>query len=101
MAPEDVQNEIKLIFARACADALRNTADAILGIEDGEQRKRAAEAHGAAFASAFIVVSRYFTGESVLTCRPETLVVEPAHAAQSNSTPEVEPQQSSALLGQP
>jgi hypothetical protein len=100
MTPEDVQNEIKLIFARACAESLKDTADAILGIEDGDVRKRAAEAHGAAFASAFIVVSRYFTGESVLTFRPETLVAEPAHTDQSSSTHEAGSQQPSAPPGQ-
>ena len=56
MSPEDVQSEIKLIFARACAESLKETVGSILAIKDDSEKVRAAEAHGAAFASAFIVV---------------------------------------------
>lgn len=93
-APEGEQNEIKLIFARACAESLKETAGSILAIKDDGEKVRAAESHGSAFASAFIVVSRHFICETTL---------KPAQQActdQSSSTPEAEPQQSSALSGQ-
>lgn len=86
------RRKIELIFAQACADSLKETADAILAIEDGESRKRAAEAHGAAFASAFVLVSRYFTGGAEPTERPAPLGEQQAHAAPSNSAGEAAPQ---------
>ena len=95
MSPEDVQNEIKLIFARACAESLKETAGSILAIKDDGERVRAAESHGAAFASAFIVVSRHFTRETTSTLASR------AHTAQSNSTHEAAPQSLSTLPGQP
>lgn len=95
MSPEDVQNEIKLIFARACAESLKETASAILAIKDDDEKVRAAESHGAAFSSAFIVVSRHFICETTL--KP----AQQACTAQSSSTHEAEPQQSAALPGRP
>lgn len=82
MSPKDVQNEIKLIFARACAESLKETVGSILAITDDGEKVRAAESHGAAFASAFIVVSRHFICETTL--KPAQL----ACTAQSSSTRE-------------
>ena len=82
MSPEDVQNEIKLIFARACAESLKETVGSILAIKDDGEKMRAAESHGAAFASAFIVVSRHFISETTL--KP----AQRACTAQSSSTRE-------------
>jgi len=79
------RRRIELIFAQACADSLRETADAILAIEDSDSRKRAAEAHGAAFASAFVLVSRYFTCGAALTGQGEPLGEQEAHESLSSS----------------
>lgn len=85
MTSEEVQNEIKLIFARACAESLKETAGSILAMGDGE-REEAAKAHGAAFASAFVFVSaRFRSGCSATQAERE-------HTGQSSSTPEAEPQ---------
>ena len=94
MSPEDVQSEIKLIFARACAESLKETVGSILAIKDDSEKVRAAEAHGAAFASAFIVVSRHFICET--TPKPAQL----AGTDQSSSTHEAGSQSSSARPGQ-
>lgn len=62
MCPEELKSQIQLIFAQACAEALKNNANALLGLKDGEA-ETVAKAHGEAFASAFVVVSRHFTGQ--------------------------------------
>jgi hypothetical protein len=60
---QELNQQIKLIFARACADALKVTADAILSIDSDKDRQQVAEAHGRAFASAFAYVAREFISE--------------------------------------
>lgn len=95
MTPEDVQNEIKLIFARACAESLKETAGSILAIKDDGEKVRAAESHGAAFASAFITVSRHFICETTLK-RAQL-----ACTAQSSSTREAGSQPLATPADQP
>ena len=59
MSPEAMQQEIQLIFARACAESLKESVGYILRDDLKEEKARA---HGEAFASAFVFMSRYFTG---------------------------------------
>ncbi|HHK0933998.1 TPA: hypothetical protein ACRXYB_006252 [Pseudomonas aeruginosa] len=56
------RRQIELIFARACAESLKESARDILALGEGD-REAAAKAHGEAFASAFVFVSRCFTSE--------------------------------------
>lgn len=97
MSPKDVQNEIKLIFARACAEGLKTEVAEILTIKDIDERERTAKAYGETFASAFIFVSRYFTDQAAPTQPSQSS----AHTTLPSSTPEAEPQQPSAIHGQP
>jgi hypothetical protein len=60
---QELNQQIKLIFAQACANALQATADAILSIDSDKDRQQVAEAHGRAFASAFAYVAREFISE--------------------------------------
>lgn len=59
MTPEQFKQEMQLIFARACAESLRESVGYILRDDLKEEKARA---HGEAFASAFVFMSRYFTG---------------------------------------
>ncbi|WJD60612.1 hypothetical protein [Pseudomonas kurunegalensis] len=59
MTQEELQQEIQLIFARACAESLKESVGYILRDDLNEEKARA---HGEAFASAFVFMSRYFTG---------------------------------------
>ncbi|MCY1306572.1 hypothetical protein D9M71_371330 [compost metagenome] len=73
MCPEELSQQIQLIFAQACADALKNNADALLGLKDGEV-EQVAKAHGEAFASAFVFVARHFIGQLPYSDRATPLV---------------------------
>ncbi|WP_025126451.1 hypothetical protein [Pseudomonas sp. PH1b] len=58
MAPEQFKQEMQLIFARACAESLKESVGGILRDDLKEEKARA---HGEAFASAFVFMARYFT----------------------------------------
>lgn len=62
MCPEELKSQIQLIFAKACADGLKDMAQQILDLRDPD-REAAAKAYGEAFASAFVFVSRHFIAE--------------------------------------
>lgn len=59
MTQEELKQETQLIFARACAESLKESVGYILRDDLKEEKARA---HGEAFASAFVFMSRYFTG---------------------------------------
>ena len=101
MSPEDLSNEIKLIFARACAEGLKTEAAEILTIKDIDEKERTAKAYGEAFASAFIFVSRYFTPEAELT-RPlsPSQAEAPLDQASPSSSSEAEPQRRAKQIHQ-
>lgn len=91
MAPEELNDEIKLIFARSCAESLKESVGYILR-EDLKEEK--AKAHGEAFASAFVFMSRYFTGEVAESQRHESA----SQQGRSRNTPEAASQAIEASL---
>lgn len=91
MSPEAMQQEIQLIFARACAESLKESVGYILRDDLKEEKARA---HGEAFASAFVFMSRYFTPEAVAS-RGHEFASRQDH---SRSTPEAASQASEASL---
>lgn len=91
MTREELKQEIQLIFARACAESLKESVGFILRDDHKEEKARA---HGEAFASAFVFMSRYFTPEATVS-REHELASRQDH---SRSTPEAASQASEASL---
>ncbi|MNF93509.1 hypothetical protein D3C84_761880 [compost metagenome] len=60
MTPDDLNNEIKLIFARACADGLRAEAGGLMDLASFDLKKATATQYAAAFSSAFAYMSERF-----------------------------------------
>ncbi len=83
MSPEQLKQEIQLIFARACAESLKESVSYILRDDLKEEKARA---HGEAFASAFVFMSRYFTGGAKCS------LVEQGHTSPLSSSSSTGPQ---------
>ncbi|AVD89631.1 hypothetical protein [Pseudomonas sp. SWI44] len=83
MTQEELKQEIQLIFARACAESLKESVGYIMRDDINEEKARA---HGEAFASAFVFMSRYFTGGTIRS------LAEQGHKSQSSSSSEAGPQ---------
>lgn len=60
MNQEGMNNEIKLIFARACANGLQAEAKSLMNLESFDIKKATATQYAAAFSSAFAYVSERF-----------------------------------------
>ncbi len=91
MTQEELKQEVQLIFARACAESLKESVGYILRDDLKEEKARA---HGEAFASAFVFMSRYFTPEAVAS-REHELASRQYH---SRSNPEAASQENEASL---
>ncbi|EZI23365.1 hypothetical protein [Pseudomonas extremaustralis] len=65
MTPEDLNSEIKLIFARACAEGLKAEAGSLMDLSSFDLKKTTATQYAAAFSSAFaFVAERFIEGPS-------------------------------------
>ncbi|EPJ7843859.1 hypothetical protein KUU03_11155 [Pseudomonas aeruginosa] len=85
------RRQIELIFARACAESLKESVGFILRDDLKEEKARA---HGEAFASAFVFMSRYFTSEAAASLQDEIA----SRQDNSRSTPEAASQASESSL---
>ena len=87
MTPDDLDTEIKLIFARACAAEMGNALKMILQTDDKEERRLYSEAAGTFYASAYCHMLQVFR-----TYPSETSALVSPHATPSSSACEVGPQ---------
>jgi hypothetical protein len=97
MCPEELNSQIKLIFARACAEAMNQHVEIIARVEPASDREAYAEAAGAFYASAYeALMNRFKKGsESSSQLRGEAV-----HTVLSSSTRAADPQSGEGTEGQ-